>query len=56
MKTVLAPNAPWPVVKPVVKRTVKKRTERAKQSQIDANFALWLEREGINLIGKKKIQ
>jgi hypothetical protein len=51
MKTVLAPNAPWPVVKrePVaVKKPRAKRPSVAKPSQVDANFAAWLKRQGIN--------
>jgi hypothetical protein len=40
MKTVLAPNAPWPKWVEPAKRA--KRTKRAKPSEIDAKFELWL--------------
>ena len=44
MKTVLAPNAPWPKwVEPPAKRA-NKRTKRAKPSEVDAKFELWLSR------------
>ena len=54
MKTILAPNAPWYTAEelvwpPVVvfkrkpdKHVVRKRTHRAKPSNIDKNFELWL--------------
>jgi hypothetical protein len=49
MKTVLAPNAPWPVAKPAPVATKKPRGKRAKSkpSQVDANFADWLKRQSI---------
>lgn len=39
MKTVLAPNAPWPKWVEPAKRA--KRTKRAKPSEVDAKFAAW---------------
>ena len=42
MKTVLAPNAPWPKwVEPPAKAS--KRTKRAKPSEVDAKFEQWLQ-------------
>jgi hypothetical protein len=50
MKTVLAPNAPWPAAKPApVKRPVAKRITRAKPSKVDDNFGEWLKRQGISM-------
>lgn len=43
MKTVLAPNAPWPG-KPV-KKPATKRVYRAKPSKVDKNFDAWLKRQ-----------
>ena len=43
MKTVLAPNAPWPKWVEPAKRA-NKRTKRAKPSEVDAKFELWLSR------------
>jgi hypothetical protein len=48
MKTVLVPNAPWPkweLVPP--KRSHKK--QRAKPSEVDANFDKWLQKEFPNV-------
>jgi hypothetical protein len=54
MKTVLAPNAPWPSAKPATaKQPVAKRLRKAKPSQVDANFGEWLKRQGI---GREIIQ
>ena len=43
IKTVLAPNAPWPKWVEPAKRA-NKRTKRAKPSEVDAKFELWLSR------------
>jgi hypothetical protein len=44
IKTVLAPNAPWPKwVEPPVKAS--KRTKRAKPSEVDAKFEQWLKEQ-----------
>jgi hypothetical protein len=51
MKTVLAPNAPWPgrikpAPKPATKaaptKRVHKRKDGSKQSQVDARFEEWM--------------
>ena len=41
MKTVLAPNAPWPTYEKVVKPNPLPRV-RAKPSEVDAKFEAWL--------------
>ena len=51
IKTVLAPNAPWPKIEPVVpKRSHHKK--RVKPSEVDANFDKWLQKEFPN-VGKR---
>ena len=46
MKTVLAPNAPWPVYekqKPVKRvRRVMPKPDHSKRKLVDANFERWL--------------
>jgi len=43
VKTTLAPNAPWyKLEKPLPKHEVRKRTHRAKPSEIDKKFEEWL--------------
>jgi hypothetical protein len=44
MKTVLAPNAPWPVYEdqPKPKRKPRIQKPRQKKSKIDENFERWL--------------
>lgn len=44
MKTVLAPNAPWPVQ---VERKKKKRPYRAKPTEVDIKFSEWLKKQGL---------
>lgn len=45
MKTVLAPNAPWPKIEPLPERKKKKYTPRKTQAELDMRFDQWLERE-----------
>jgi hypothetical protein len=42
MKTVLAPNAPWPKVEPIKPKPKKKRPYRHKYELTDAKFEAWL--------------
>ena len=45
IKTVLAPNAPWPKIEPVQPKPKKKPKPRqpyGKRKQTDANFDAWL--------------
>ena len=45
MKTVLAPNAPWPKIEPLPERKPKKRSVPKKPTQADMRFDEWLKRE-----------
>ena len=51
MKTVLAPNAPWPKWVEPAKRA--KRTKRAKPSEIDAKFEQWIKKEFPNGVRRR---
>lgn len=42
MKTVLAPNAPWPVEK-----KKQKKPYRAKPTEVDIKFSEWLKKQGL---------
>ena len=52
IKTVLAPNAPWPKWEPVPpKRSHHKK--RPKPSEVDANFELWIKKEFPNGVRRR---
>lgn len=47
MKTVLAPNAPWPKpAQPKAKPQPKPRKQRVKPQRVDENFERWLQTVG----------
>jgi hypothetical protein len=51
MKTVLAPNAPWPVQVEAKQPKIRVRKQRANKSKTDQNFERWL--SGISPIKTK---